>query len=64
MLGLRKLDGINLNNFKEKYNIDLEEKYNIEKLLQDTYLIKENNHIKINKEYIYISNEILLKILS
>jgi len=64
MLGLRKLEGINLDTFKEKYNIDLEEKYNIEKLLQEKYLIKENNHIKINKEYIYISNEILLKILS
>jgi len=56
MLGLRKLEGINLDTFKEKYNI--------EKLLQEKYLIKENNHIKINKEYIYISNEILLKILS
>lgn len=64
MLGLRKLNGINLDNFKEKYNIDLEEKYNIEELLQEKYLIKEKNYLKINKEYIYISNEILLKILS
>lgn len=64
IIGLRKLEGINLNTFKEKYNIDLEEKYNIEKLLQEKYLIKENNYLKINKEYIYISNEILLKILS
>ena len=64
MLGLRKIEGINLDTFKEKYNISVEEKYDIEKLLQDKYLIKENNHIKINKEYIYISNEILIKILS
>lgn len=64
MLGLRKLEGINLDTFKEKYNIDLEDKYNIEKLLQDKYLIKENKHLKINKDYIYVSNEILLKILS
>lgn len=64
MLGLRKLQGINLDTFEEKYNISLEDKYNIEELLQEKYLIKENNYLKINKEYIYISNEILLKILS
>lgn len=64
MLGLRKLEGINLKDFKEKYNIDLEEYFDIKNLLEDNYLKKENNHIKINKNYIYISNEILLKILS
>lgn len=64
MLGLRKFSGINLNKFKEKYKIDLEEKYNIESLLKEKYLIKEGNNIKINKEYMYISNEIIIKILS
>lgn len=63
MLGLRKLSGINLNKFKEKYNIDLEQRYNIEPLLKEKYLIKEGNNIKINKEYMYISNEIIIKIL-
>lgn len=63
MLGLRKVSGINLNTFKEKYNIELDELYDISNLLKEGYLIKENNHLKINKEYIYISNEILLKIL-
>lgn len=63
MLGLRKISGINLNTFKEKYKIDLETKFNIDNLIKEKYLIKENNHLKINKEYIYISNEILLKIL-
>ena len=64
MLGLRKLEGINLIDFRDKYNIALEEKYNIKNLLEEKYLIKENNQLKINKKYIYISNEILLKILS
>lgn len=62
MLGLRKIDGLNLDTFKRKYNIDLEEVYDISHLLEEGYLIKENNNLKINKEYIYISNEILLKI--
>lgn len=62
MLGLRKIDGLNLDTFKRKYHIELEKAYDISALLEDGYLIKENNNLKINKEYIYISNEILLKI--
>lgn len=62
MLGLRKIEGINLTIFKGKYNKDLEEIYNIDDLLKEEYLIKGNNYLKINKKYIYLSNEILLKI--
>ena len=63
MLGLRKIDGIDLDNFKNKYNKCLEEIYDINDLVEEGYLVKENNKLKINKEYIYISNEILLRIL-
>ena len=62
MLGFRKLKGINLTKFKNKYNDDLENIYDIEKLLKNNYLIKENNYLRINKEYIYVSDEILLEI--
>lgn len=62
MLGLRKFDGINLLKFKEKYNCNLEDVYNVKDLIKENYLIKEKNNIKINKEYIYLLNEILLKI--
>lgn len=62
MLGFRKLKGINLTEFKNKYNDDLENIYDIEKLLKNNYLIKENNYLRINKEYIYVSDEILLEI--
>ena len=64
MLGLRKLEGLNLDTFKEKYSVSFEEIYDIKNLLEQNYLIKEENKLKINKEYIYTSNEILLKILS
>ena len=63
MLGLRKFDGINLNKFKDKYNISLEKLYDISTLLQEKYLLKENEYLKINKKYMYISNEIIIKIL-
>ena len=35
----------------------------INNLINDGYLIRENNHIKINKKYMYISNEIIVRIL-
>lgn len=63
MLGLRKLEGINLNTFKEKYGIELNNIYNIEDLVNNKYLIIDNNYLKINKKYMYISNEIIVRIL-
>jgi len=62
MLGLRKLEGFNLLDFKNKYDVDLEEIYDIDNLINGNYLINENDCLKINKDYIYLSNEILLKI--
>lgn len=64
MLGLRKLEGINLNTFKEKYRVPLENIFDINKLIEEKYLIKENNYLRINKKYLYVSDEILLRILS
>lgn len=63
MLGLRKLDGIDLDRFKDKFNVSLEDIYNIDNLISDGYLVKEDNYIKINKKYMYISNEIIVRIL-
>ena len=60
MLNLRKLEGINLTKFKNKYNKELDSIYNTNKLIKDNYLIKEDNYLKINKEYLYLSNSILL----
>lgn len=63
MLGLRKFDGIDLDRFKEKFNVSLEDIYNIDNLISEGYLVKEDNYIKINKKYMYISNEIIVRIL-
>lgn len=63
MLGLRKFDGIDLDRFKDKFNVSLEDIYNIDNLISEGYLVKEDNYIKINKKYMYISNEIIVRIL-
>lgn len=63
MLGLRKLDGINLSDFKLKYGKDLREVYDIKELLKNKELVIKKGNLAINKKYIYIMNEILLKII-
>lgn len=64
MLGLRKLSGLNLTTFKNKFKVNMEEVYNIKDLITSGYLIKEDNYLKINKKYMYISSEIIVRIFS
>ena len=63
MLGLRKLSGIDINKFREKYGEDIESIYNLKPLYKNKDLIKKKNHIFINPEKIYVMNEILIKII-
>ena len=63
MLGLRKLKGINILEFRNKYNKDIEEVYNLKQLLKNKDLIKKKGYIFINPQKIYIMNEILIKII-
>jgi oxygen-independent coproporphyrinogen-3 oxidase len=63
MLGLRKLDGININDFKNKYGLDIEDAYNIKPLIKSKDLIMKKGYIYINPAKIYVMNEILLKII-
>lgn len=63
ILGLRKIEGVDLNVFKQKYNVELEKVFNIEKLLKEGKLIKENDKLKINENYLYLSNDILVNFI-
>lgn len=63
MLGLRKLKGINILEFRNKYNKDIEKVYNLKPLLKSKDLIKKKGYIFINPQKIYIMNEILIKII-
>lgn len=60
ILGFRKLKGINKEEFKNKYNIELKDVYNIKELLEDGMLEENEEYIYIPKDYIYRSNEILV----
>ena len=63
MLGFRLLKGINLEYFYEKYQENLQQHYDIQKLLDDKKLLYEDGYLKINPKYMYVMNEILIKII-
>ena len=63
MLGLRKMEGINIDSFKKKFGENIEDIYNIKPLLKSKELLKKKGYIYINPIYTYIMNEILLKII-
>ena len=63
ILGLRKIDGININSFESRYgfnpcNIDI-----VKELVKENKLEIIEYNIKINKDYIYTSNDILCEFL-
>ncbi len=63
MLGLRKTKGINIKAFFEKFSLDIEKVYDLKSLFKSKELIKKNGNIFVNPEYLYVMNEILLKII-
>lgn len=60
ILGLRKIDGVDINLFKEKYGINIDEAFKIGEFLKEGKLIKENGKLKISEDYLYLSNDILI----
>ena len=63
ILGFRKTNGINIEEFRKKYDKDILDLYNIKELINDKKLIVDNGYIFINPEYLYIENEILINFL-
>ena len=59
ILGLRKIEGISIKKFKELFNKDIYEVYDIKDLLNKNYLILKDDNLSINPKYLYVSNSIL-----
>lgn len=63
MMGLRKINGISINEFKKRFNCDIIDIYkNIPLLINQELLISDKGYLKIPEDKIYISNFILQKI--
>lgn len=64
IMGLRKIKGINLNNFKTKFNKDIFEVYPVINQLINNKLLKiENDFLFIPEDKLYLSNEIFIKFI-
>ena len=63
ILGFRKLKGINLIVYKNKYNKDLLDNQKINKLLNENKLVIRDNHICICEDYIYLQNSLLIELI-
>lgn len=63
MLGFRKLEGINVDTFFEKYNTNIQDVYPVKELMKNKELVYKNGYLFIPEDKIYIMNEILVKLL-
>lgn len=64
MLGLRLINGVNIDKFYSKYGIDIRDKFDIYDLIDEGKLVIENGYIKISSDYLYLSNDILIRFIS
>lgn len=56
ILGLRLIEGININDVNLKYNIDIMNRFNIEKLIKNDLLLIENSQLKLTKKGLFLAN--------
>ncbi|MBQ4634284.1 MAG: radical SAM family heme chaperone HemW [Bacilli bacterium] len=63
ILGLRKINGISIDDVNQKYNINLLDNKLIKDLVLKNKLEIRNNHIKVPYDKIYVENEILMELL-
>ena len=63
ILGFRKINGIDKQIFKNKYNKDIKEIEIVNKLLESNKLLENKKSIYINPNYIYTSNDILIEFI-
>lgn len=63
ILGLRKIEGVNRKSFYYQYQEKIEDVFEIDDLIRSNKLIDEDGFLRISCEYLYLSNEILLRFL-
>ena len=63
ILGLRKIEGVNKKTFLNKFNKDIKQVFDIERLIDEGLLKENEEYIFIPENNIYISNSILVNFI-
>lgn len=63
MLGFRKVNGIDVVSFKNKYNMDILDVDPVRELIHEGKLVYDNHNLFIHPDYFYLSNEIIIKFI-
>lgn len=63
ILGLRKLEGINIFDFFQKFGVNIQDVFDIKYALKNNLLVLRNKYLMIPEDKIYIMNEILNNII-
>ena len=63
ILGFRKIEGISLEEFFDKYEENMQNIFPIKPLIKNGDLIYKNGRVYINSNKLYVMNEILLKLI-
>lgn len=64
ILGLRKIEGININQFKDKYGIDIKDVNGVKDLISSGKLTLMNDYLYIPSSHWYLANDILINFIS
>ena len=59
ILGFRLINGINKDEFRKKYGVELIDQYDVKELINDGLLIDDGLNIKVRYDKIYVENSIL-----
>lgn len=63
MLGLRKIEGINVDEFYNRYGENIQDIYPVRELMATNDLIYKKGYLYIPQDKIYVMNEILIKLI-
>ncbi|MEG0026013.1 MAG: radical SAM family heme chaperone HemW [Bacilli bacterium] len=63
ILGLRKIAGVNMKKFIDKYQCEIKEIFIIDSLLASKKLLITGDNIHINNDFLYVSNDILINFI-
>lgn len=61
MLGFRKLKGVNIEEFNNRYNVNILNM--LDKYIKDNKMLVKDGHIMITEDWIYKMNEILMELI-